>query len=121
MAEFERMLAIIGNVDAWLDEEVNALVGCTGQNPRKGHYGNVGDLLGELGDAAVTAMFAIQHFTKDERKTAAVVMAALEKAGKRAEAAGYLAVPWCRDPGPCVHGPAPHEWRLSCQPDRDSG
>lgn len=24
----------------------------------------------------------------------------------------------CPDPGPCVNGPAPHQWRASCQQDR---
>lgn len=43
----------------------------------------------ELADVAVTAMFAIQHFTKDENQTAAVVMASLEKAAQRAAEAGY--------------------------------
>lgn len=112
----ERVLAIIRDVDTWLDAEVSAgyqgqplaqdwarvakvaeevgeaidaLIGCTGQNPRKGHYGTADDLLGELADVAVTGMFAIQHFTKDENKTAAVIMASLEKAAERAAEAGY--------------------------------
>lgn len=25
----------------------------------------------------------------------------------------------CPDPGPCLHGPDPHQRRPSCQPDRD--
>lgn len=112
----DRVLAIIRNVDKWLDAEVSAgyqgqplaqdwarvakaaeeageaidaLIGCTGQNPRKGHSGTLEGLLGELGDVAVTGMLAIQHFTKDEWKTAAVIMTALEKAAKRAAEAGY--------------------------------
>lgn len=111
-----RVLAIIRNVDEWLDAEVSpgyqgqplaqdwarvakvaeevgeavdALIGCTGQNPRKGHYGTLDDLFGELGDVVVTGMFAIQHFSKDETRTAAVIMGALEKAAKRAAEAGY--------------------------------
>ena len=114
--EIDRVRAVIRNVDAWLDAEVapgyqeqplaqdwarvakiteevgeavDALIGCTGQNPRKGHYGDVDDLLGELADVAVTGMFAIQHFTKNEQQTVAVVLASLEKAAKRAAEAGY--------------------------------
>lgn len=114
--EIDRVRAVIRDVDAWLDAEVSAgyqgqplaqdwarvakvaeeageavdaLIGCTGQNPRKGHYGTADDLLGELADVAVTGMFAIQHFTKDERRTFAVIMASLEKAAKRAADAGY--------------------------------
>ena len=112
----ERLLAIIHIVDRWLDSEVapgyqaqplaqdwarvakaaeevgeaiDALIGFTGQNPRKGTYGSLDDLLKELGDVAVTGMFAIQHFTKDTAWTASVVMAAMEKAAKRAAEAGY--------------------------------
>ena len=112
----DRVLTIIHNVDEWLDsdvsvtyreqplgqdwarvakvaeevgEAIDALIGCTGQNPRKGHYGEVEDLLGELADVAMTGMFAIQHFTKDNARTASVIMAALEKAAARAAEAGY--------------------------------
>jgi hypothetical protein len=118
MAEdmLERLLEIIRNVDLWLDAEVAgeyaaaplgqdwarvakaaeevgeaiaALIAMTGQNPRKGVCGTLDELLGELADTAMTAIFAIQHFTKDETRTAAVVVAAMEKAAKRAADAGY--------------------------------
>ena len=112
----ERVLAIIRNVDAWLDAEVGgdygaeplgqdwarvakaaeesgeavaALIAYTGQNPRKGVCGTLDELLGELADVACTGMFAIQHFTKDEQQTAAVILAAMEKAASRAAKAGY--------------------------------
>lgn len=112
----ERVLAIIHLVDRWLDSEVapgyqeqplaqdwarvtkageevgeaiDALIGFTGQNPRKGTYGSLDDLLKELGDIAMTGMFAIQHFTKDTAWTASVIGAALEKAAARAAEAGY--------------------------------
>ena len=112
----DRVLAIIRNVDEWLDSEVNedykteplgqhwarvakaaeevgeaieALIALTGQNPRKGVCGTLDELLGELGDTAITAIFAIQHFTKNEKQTAAVFMAAMEKAASRAAQAGY--------------------------------
>jgi NTP pyrophosphatase (non-canonical NTP hydrolase) len=112
----ERVLTIIHNVDEWLDsdvpanyktqplgqdwarvakvaeevgEAIDALIGCTGQNPRKGYYGEPDDLLAELADVAVTGMFAIQHFTKSADQTASVIMKALEKAAKRAAEAGY--------------------------------
>ena len=95
----ERVLTIIHNVDEWLDsdvspgyqeqplaqdwarvakvceeagEAIDALIGCTGQNPRKGYYGEPDDLLAELADVAVTGMFAIQHFTKNNARTAEV-------------------------------------------------
>ena len=114
---FERVLAIIRSVDEWLDAEVAAvykdqplaqdwarvckgqeeqgesvaeLILATGQNPRKGTDPAAQDrLLAELADTAVTAMFAIQHFTKDESQTGYVIMDALEKAAARAADAGY--------------------------------
>ena len=112
-----RVLEIIRNVDLWLDAEVAPeyktqplaqdwarvakeaeekgesiaeLILATGQNPRKGRDPGAADrLCRELADRAMTNMFAIQHFTKDEHRTAAVIMGALEKAAKRAAEAGY--------------------------------
>ena len=55
-------------------EAIDALIGITGQNPRKGVYGSMDDLLDELADVALTGMYAIQHFTKDRTETWRVVM-----------------------------------------------
>lgn len=46
-------------------EAVDALIGITGQNPRKGEYGSQEDLLSELADVALTGIYAMQHFHKD--------------------------------------------------------
>jgi NTP pyrophosphatase (non-canonical NTP hydrolase) len=54
-------------------EAVEALIGMTGQNPRKGFTHSTSDLLNELADVAITALAAIQHFTKDESATQATV------------------------------------------------
>jgi NTP pyrophosphatase (non-canonical NTP hydrolase) len=110
-ATFERLLAIIGEVDAHLDantaegfreqplaghwaritkvceeagEVWKALSKLTGENPRKGVCGTEDELLDELGDTLSAAACAIQHITKDETRTAAVIVAALEKAHRRA-------------------------------------
>ena len=72
-----------------MGEAIAALIAMTGQNPRKGVCGTLDGLLGELGNMAVTGIFAIQHFTKDEAKTFAVLTAAMEKAASRAAQAGY--------------------------------
>ena len=82
------MLAIIRNVNTWLDAEVAAgyaaeplgqdwarvakvaeeageaiaaLIAMTGQNPRKGVCGTLDDLLGELADVAMTGILGIRH------------------------------------------------------------
>jgi NTP pyrophosphatase (non-canonical NTP hydrolase) len=56
-------------------EAVDALIGITGQNPRKGEYGSLMNLFEELADVALTGLYAIQHFTKDADTTAAILMA----------------------------------------------
>jgi hypothetical protein len=50
-------------------EAIDALIGMTGQNPRKGRYASEEELLAELADTALTAIYATQHFTKDIRRT----------------------------------------------------
>lgn len=54
-------------------EAVAALIGSTGQNPRKGVTCTKEDLLEELADIVITALCAIQHFTKDEEETDLIV------------------------------------------------
>jgi len=98
--DMDEQFAIVGHVDAWLDravaqqykdqplaqdwarvgkmteesgEAVAALIACTGQNPRKGVHGSQDDLLKELADMAVGAMYAIQHFTKDRDRTRDII------------------------------------------------
>jgi hypothetical protein len=46
-------------------EAVNALIGITAQNPRKGYYSSREELIKELLDVAATALVAVEHFTKD--------------------------------------------------------
>ena len=58
-------------------EAINALIGISGQNPRKGKYSDMDDLIGELADVALTGIYAIQHFTKDGDRTLSAI---LEKA-----------------------------------------
>lgn len=98
----DELADLIGRMDQWLDsqvpepyrteqplaqdwarvakvteeagEAIDALIGFTGQNPRKGHYGSRDDLLDELADVALTGLYAIQHFTRDERLTLRVLM-----------------------------------------------
>ena len=54
-------------------EAIQELIAVTGQNPRKGKSGSLGLLLDELADTALTALYAIQHFTKDEHTTRMIV------------------------------------------------
>jgi hypothetical protein len=50
-------------------EAIQELIAYTGQNPRKGKSGSEAVLLDELADTALTAIYAIQHFTKDRHAT----------------------------------------------------
>lgn len=43
-------------------ETIEAWIGATGQNPRKGVTGCVADVVKELLDVAVTALAAVEHF-----------------------------------------------------------
>lgn len=55
-------------------EAVDALIGMTGQNPRKGTYGSLNDLFDELADVAMVGFYAIQHFTKNQDETMEIVL-----------------------------------------------
>lgn len=67
--------ARVAKVSEEAGEAIDALIGLTGQNPRKGHYGGLNDLLSELADVALTGLYAIQHFTKSEAATVETLMA----------------------------------------------
>lgn len=47
-------------------EAIDAFIGITGQNPRKGIYSSMEELEKELFDTAATALLAREHFFKDE-------------------------------------------------------
>lgn len=61
-------LALFGRV-AKIQEEtgevMEALLGFTGENPRKGFSHTMLDLSGEIADVAITALCALQHIMKD--------------------------------------------------------
>lgn len=71
-------------------EAIEELILWTGQNPRKPVNSAAYDrMLSELADTALTAMLAIQHFTKDGSETDGYLNAALVKIVGRAMNAGY--------------------------------
>lgn len=65
--------AVAALIDCWLRLKHLEQECCTGQNPRKGVHGSQDDLLKELADMAVGAMYAIQHFTKDRDRTRDII------------------------------------------------
>lgn len=61
-------------------EAIAELISWSGQNPRKGKDDAAFErMLAELADTAVTAILAIQHFTKDARETEQAVRGAITK------------------------------------------
>lgn len=66
-------------------EVIDALIGYTGQNPRKGIHGEQLDMLKELADVVFTGILGIQHFTKDVDLTADILAASLNKLKGRVE------------------------------------
>ena len=61
--------ARISKVIEELGESIQAFIGCTGQNPRKGFTNQYGDVTNELSDTLITCVLAIQHFTKNSVDT----------------------------------------------------
>jgi phosphoribosyl-ATP pyrophosphohydrolase len=57
--------ARIAKIGEEYGEAVQAFIGCTGQNPRKGFTNSRVDVINELADTLFTALLAIQHMTKD--------------------------------------------------------
>lgn len=59
-------------------EAVDALIAWTGQNPRKPQRDEAyGELMDELADTALTAIYGMQHFTKDADETMRLLWARL--------------------------------------------
>jgi NTP pyrophosphatase (non-canonical NTP hydrolase) len=80
-------LALFGRVTKVMEEcgeVMQALIGATGQNPRKGFSHSTGDVIKELADVIVTAYCAIQHITKDRTETMQAVYSKLDFIMERA-------------------------------------
>lgn len=66
--------ARVAKVSEEAGEAIEALIAWTGQNPRKPQRDEARvELLEELADVALTAILAMQHFTKDAALTGAYV------------------------------------------------
>jgi hypothetical protein len=65
--------ARLSKIGEELGEAIDAFIGVTGQNPRKGVYGEEDDVDNELVDVALTAILCLQHRTKDIERTQAII------------------------------------------------
>jgi hypothetical protein len=81
--------ARVGKVAEEMGEAIEALIAWTGQNPRKPARPSAREeLLTELADTALTAILAIQHFTRDVDETVACVERRLDYLYERMVTAG---------------------------------
>lgn len=69
-------------------EAIQALIGATGQNPRKGVTHTEEDLVEELLDVAVTALGAIEHATGHKAQSLALLNHKIGKVWERAASVG---------------------------------
>lgn len=68
--------ARISKIGEELGEAIQAFIGYTGQNPRKGYDGTTNyEVMNELADVILTAILAIQHFTKNTSSTRNIIRA----------------------------------------------
>ncbi len=65
--------ARISKIGEEFGEVIDAFIGTTGQNPRKGVFGSEDDVDNELVDVLLTAILALQHRTKDIHTTALII------------------------------------------------
>lgn len=65
--------ARISKIGEEFGEVISAFIGMTGQNPRKGFTNVLNDVEEELADVIITAVLAIQHFTKDVNVTNEII------------------------------------------------
>jgi hypothetical protein len=78
--------ARVAKISEELGEAVSEFILVTGQNPRKGYDGSAYDrMLKELADVAMTAILAIQHFTKDNDRTRAIIVTQIIAVHERME------------------------------------
>jgi NTP pyrophosphatase (non-canonical NTP hydrolase) len=84
--------ARLGKVIEELGEVIQAIIGLTGQNPRKGVTNGKDEVLSELADVAFTAIFCLQHFTKDTQEVRDILRGKLSRIKTRvphASSAGH--------------------------------
>lgn len=79
--------ARISKVAEELGEAIQAFIGYTGQNPRKGIINDIEDVLDELADTALTAMLAMLHFTKNSSEVCGILEGKIARIERRAREA----------------------------------
>ena len=75
--------ARISKVAEELGEAIQAFIGATGQNPRKGVINTQEEVLDELADVVITGLAAMMHFTKDPYTVRQIIRNKLHRIWKR--------------------------------------
>lgn len=78
--------ARISKVVEELGEAIQAFIGFTGQNPRKGYTHRLPEVVKELYDTAATALLAVRHFQYDDEPVMANFAAHVHKLRERVNA-----------------------------------
>ena len=78
----------VSKVGEEFGEAIQALVGATGQNPRKGVTNTMQDVIEELLDTALTATCAVEHLTGNHGHALAELSMKIEKVYTRAGLGG---------------------------------
>lgn len=74
----------ISKVSEECGEVIEAFIGVTGQNPRKGIHGCIDDVVEELLDVAVTALAAVEHFNDNDGSSLDLFAAKVQHVANRA-------------------------------------
>ena len=77
--------ARVSKIGEELGEAIEELISFTGQNPRKHRSKSPHLLYEEIADVAITAILALQHFTKDSEQTRDIIQKKLNTIIRRAE------------------------------------
>lgn len=65
-------------------EVIQAMIGWTDQNPRKGQTHTIEHVIDELADVAITALGAIEHLTDNQGRARSIVDEKIKAVGDRA-------------------------------------
>jgi hypothetical protein len=76
--------ARVGKVGEEFGETIQALIGTTGQNPRKGVTHSMDDVVAELLDTALTAACAVEHITGNHGHALAMLSMKIDAVFQRA-------------------------------------
>jgi NTP pyrophosphatase (non-canonical NTP hydrolase) len=79
-----RLWGRVAKVAEEAGEAIAALIGATGQNPRKGVTHTLDDVRGELLDVAVTALAAIEHLSGNDGTSIEALAVKLDRLIERA-------------------------------------